>query len=309
MKRRVIKVVKSLLSQSKPKLNNNFASDESLLRYFKTSPRFQKVGSQTDIFGTVELAEYLPEHHVFASPGEIIPANIPINEEYFEWMDILNSIVKSEEYFTFVELGAGYGRWSARAYMAALSFGIKPEKITLITVEADPKHSQWCKKHLNYNGVDSKQHLHFQSAISNYCGETDFFVQKPDFTREESEKNWYGQAIAKSGWEGAKTERVGVITLEQIFESIPNLIIDLIDSDLQGEDWAVLSHNPNLLSRVKRVHIGTDSEIEEKRLRKLFNGLGWTKILDYPGRGERTTYVGTVSFVDGVQTWINPKYE
>jgi hypothetical protein len=84
--------------------------------------------------------------------------------------------------------------------------------------------------------------LHYQSAISNYCGETDFFVQKPNFTREESEKNWYGQAIAKSGWEGAKTERVGVITLEQIFESIPNLVIDLIDSDLQGEDWVVLSH-------------------------------------------------------------------
>jgi hypothetical protein len=87
------------------------------------------------------------------------------------------------------------------------------------------------------------------------------------------------------------------------------LVIDLIDSDLQGEDWVVLSHNPNLLSRVKRVHIGTDSEIEEKRLRKLFSRLGWIKILDYPGRGERATYVGTVSFVDGVQTWINPKYE
>ena len=309
MKKRITRLIKSRLSQPKPKLNSNYASDLSLLGSFKISPRFQKTGSQTDIFGAVELSEYLPEHHVFASPGEIIPASIPINEEYFEWMDILNSIAKSEEGFTFVELGAGYGRWSARAYMAALSFGIKPERITLITVEADPKHSLWCKKHLKYNGVDPKQHLHYQSAISNYSVETDFFVQKPNFTREESEKNWYGQAIAKSGWEGAKTERVEVITLEQVFESIPNLTIDLIDSDLQGEDWAVLSHNPNLLKRVKRVHIGTDSEIEEKRLRKLFNELGWEKILDYPGRGERTTYVGNVSFVDGVQTWINPKYE
>ena len=286
----------------------SFEKDLSILSNFQFINGVQEFGSQRDFFGTIELGEYLPDHHVFAETGSPIPNEVPVNEEYFEWMDILSAVTESNGSFVFVELGAGYGRWSARAYKAAINFGIPAEKILLVTVEADPKHSQWCKKHLEFNNIPQASHLHFQTAISNFIGETEFFVQMPNLSREESEKNWYGQAIAKSGWSGAVTEKVPVTTLSEILANVPNLTIDLIDSDLQGEDWLVFAHNPQLLQRVKKIHIGTDTELEEVRLRQFFSKLGWINIYDFKGRGLRKTYVGEIKFVDGVQTWLNPEF-
>ena len=59
---------------------------------------------------------------------------IPVDEEVFEWIDIIDSAVHHSHEFVFVELGAGYGRWSARAYKIAKMLGISDSNIHLITV-------------------------------------------------------------------------------------------------------------------------------------------------------------------------------
>lgn len=84
--------------------------------------------------------------------------------------------------------------------------------------------------------------------------------------------------------------------------------IELIDSDIQGEDFGVLSQNPQILKKVKRIHIGTNGKIEEYRFRQFFKKLGWKCNFDYPSSCWNRTYIGKIEFVDGVQSWSNPEF-
>src|SRR6185369_4635117 len=42
----------------------------------------------------------------------------PVDEEYFEWCDVLEAVIASDKTFTMIELGAGYGRWLVRGAIA-----------------------------------------------------------------------------------------------------------------------------------------------------------------------------------------------
>src|ERR1700740_3178360 len=51
--------------------------------------------------------------------GQIRRGDCPkLGEEYFEWIDVLETVVAATEFFTMIELGAGYGRWLVRAALA-----------------------------------------------------------------------------------------------------------------------------------------------------------------------------------------------
>ena len=41
----------------------------------------------------------------------------PLDEEYFEWIDLLESVVAAEGSYTMIELGAGYGRWACGRHL------------------------------------------------------------------------------------------------------------------------------------------------------------------------------------------------
>jgi hypothetical protein len=57
--------------------------------------------------------------------------------------------------FTFVETGAGWGRWSARALKAAQRFpGIKTAKVVLI----GPHHCALARTHMAHNGFQPEEH-------------------------------------------------------------------------------------------------------------------------------------------------------
>ena len=59
-------------------------------------------------------------------------------------------------------------------------------------------------------------------------------------------------------------------------------------------------------SKVKRVQIGTHSRSIEQGLRDLFWRDGWLKLDDYASDSTEQTPWGEITFVDGVQTWVNP---
>ena len=42
------------------------------------------------------------------------------SEEYFEWIDILESVIATDQQFVMIELGAGYGRWLVIAAVAVV---------------------------------------------------------------------------------------------------------------------------------------------------------------------------------------------
>jgi hypothetical protein len=89
------------------------------------------------------------------------PGNVPLDrnvvpafdEEYFEWVDLLESLHFAEEEFIFAEMGAGFGRWSVNAVCANRLTRCLPYKI--VAVEAHPVHFKWLSENLRDNGVDA----------------------------------------------------------------------------------------------------------------------------------------------------------
>src|SRR4051812_15360018 len=80
------------------------------------------------------LGWYCKEHWPATVMSRIPPP--PLDEEYFEWVDLLESVNASSGSFTMMELGAGWGRWGIRGGLAAKQRGLQPR---LIFVEAEPQ--------------------------------------------------------------------------------------------------------------------------------------------------------------------------
>lgn len=266
---------------------------------------------ECDYSGVVE--RFNPNHEINLTVDEkrfFQAAKYPdLDEEIFEWLDILDSILKADGEFVFVELGAGYGRWSARASKLGQRLGLESSSVHLITVEAEKRHSLWLKQNFLINEIHAR-HTHFECAVSNFHGVMDFYIQRPDDANPQAAAfKWYGQSLANQEIDGYVKEKVEVRRLTEILAEIPNLrIIDLIDLDLQGEDSKVLLDSKEILqSLVRKVHVGTDSKSEEQTIRDFFLKLGWKCVWDYKTTGIRRTIFGKIRFVDGVQTWTNPR--
>lgn len=244
-----------------------------------------------------------------------------VNEEYFEWIDILQSAKEAKERFTVVELGAGYGRWAARACLAARQLGIKD--IHAILVEAEPVHADWAEEHMRNNAITSFKVL--RAAIGPAAGTTQFVVEMPEGNGASTPDIWYGQAL---NWTDESHHRptgrtyhgfdvidngtgwgvidVDVLPLEQVVDGID--VVDIIDMDIQGAEADVVEASIGLMSeRVKRVFIGTHSIDVENRIRDVMNAAGWQKVWDFSCGATSITPYGTVAFQDGVQSWVNPK--
>lgn len=240
-----------------------------------------------------------PAEH-FAKPP--LPA---FNEEYFEWIDLLEAVQAAETHFTMVELGAGWGRWLTNA-VGAIGAS-RPRSYTLVGVEAEPTHFGWLREHLAANGVDLAHCRLHEAAVAARDGHVWFHGGRPT--------EWYGQAaipyfrrllLELRGHipDGEFVRKVKAVSLQSLLASLD--VVDLVDMDIQGAEADVLESAGPALAKVRRVHVGTHGAEIEERLRVLFGRLGWRKTNDYPcGRTVDTPY-GPIAFQDGVQTWINP---
>jgi FkbM family methyltransferase len=229
------------------------------------------------------------------------------NDEYAEWIDLLDAVCCAGERFAMVELGAGWGRWLANA--AAAYRQLRPGgQLCLVGVEAEPTHFRWLGEHLERNGIGRQSVRLFEAAVAAQPGHVVFEIGDPT--------GCYGQHIAsRATWRvrlrrrrDPATRIVRAITLAQALAPIDG-IIDLIDLDVQGAEADVLEAGADELERVRCVHVGTHSVEQEDRLRALFGGLGWRCRNDYPWMGRAAeTWWGArdIEFEDGVQTWLNP---
>src|SRR5262249_6661140 len=158
-------------------------------------------------------------------------------------------------------------------------------------VEAEPSHFRWMREVFKDNGLDPRQHRLIEAAVSDKDGEVVFHVGNP--------QEWWGQRFAAGdkpdspetlvqrlrrlgarflGMTGpagpAKTglRRVRAVTLNNLLADLGT--IDLIDSDIQGEEAMVFESAAALVdAQVKRVHVATHDPDGEERLRALFRGL------------------------------------
>lgn len=271
--------------------------------------------------------------------------SLPIDEEVFEWMDIIESIEAARAFghqnYRFAEFGAGYGRWGIRAYRLAGAAGLLDRH--LILIEAEPTHLKWLRTHLEDNRVPDSDATILPIAITTEIGEALFYVAMPEGTPGNSPAAWYGQALTHDyerptvpipvarGWRGrmrrsvprdATVSRDSEKTIElksgwkatrvdtrRIRDCIPRgLVIDLADFDVQGAELDTISESIDICdNQVKMLHIGTHSSEIEAGLREILRSHDWIPVRDYGLAGTRQTELGLIDFVDGVQTWINPR--
>jgi FkbM family methyltransferase len=272
-------------------------------------------GFEIDFLGIRTRCEFLAGGMITAAPIHTLEPH----EDYFEWIDLLESIMAAKDQYTMMELGAGYGRWSVRA--AAALRQLRGLPFHLVAVEGEPRHYRWLEQHMSDNCIPSDARTLIHGVVSDHRDDLLFYVGTASASDQPA--SWYGQAIIqgyeavdkapsgqyegqevfhlKSGWKAVKT-RSCLLT-----DILPQTArIDLIDLDVQGEELKVISSAIETLDRrVARLHIGTHSHEIEAGLRELLSRHGWECKADYPCAQTNQTPWGPVQFVDGVQSWVN----
>lgn len=305
---------------------------------FKHFPRYSgraPEGCHVDYIGTVTALDFTrgmsmePEGAATVT-REVEPGvtALSFGEEYFEWIDILESAYNADRAkpFVFIELGAGYGRWSAIALKAADRCRI--ENSFAVLVEAEPQHASWARQHMRSNGFDESRYHLIEAGVAGVRGRAQFLVASPD---KLTPATWYGQALSSSaglpeqktaygeyygkplflsenGWGAIEVDLVSFTDILDASQIPSTALIDLIDMDIQGAEAEFVEANIDILcSRVRRMHIGTHSREIEKKLRRIFRRRKWESVWDFPCLSTTATPYGKISFVDGVQGWVNPR--
>ena len=250
-------------------------------------------------------------------PGNPLPQ---IDEEIFEYVDVLESARQAGEVFTFLELGAGYGRWSARAAIAARQLG---KRCRLGLAEANPRLIPLLRENMAANGVAVRDYQVFPVAAGHRLGTTPITVAFPDETapaicyghgettnslKDAVEAGFYYEDRPlwrlTNGW---GIIFVPVLPLSAIINEYEH--VDLADFDLQGAEADAIGEAIDVLTRkVSRLHIGTHGVEIEAKLRTILASANWTCVRDYSLHRENETEFGSITFCDGVQTWINPRF-
>jgi FkbM family methyltransferase len=292
----------------------------SLVRLYPLAPALDQPGFDVDFLG-VRTRRGFDADMGKGPNAPKTPSYPPFDNEYLEWVDVLEAVEEAGDRFVMVDLGAGYGRWSVRAAMALRRRG--SGQFTCAAVEAEPVHFRFLRQHLQDNDLRPSDHELIWAAVTAQPGLVPFWIGKASA--------WYGQAVAErpvtpppgirarqrlkarsalgmpptvSAAEAA-VMWVPSITLREVLAGYPR--VDLIDMDIQGAELDVVTSAIDLLTqRVRRVHVGTHSASIEEGLRALFGGAGWQNLNDYPCHTHSPTPYGEIAFDDGVQTWLNP---
>jgi len=324
-----VKLFKKDIEVDLKKLNlilnkKKFSNHHPIFNQFKLmnkDDKIKKKGQVKDFICSVGLKKYVPIY--FQNTSSKIPD--PDNE-YFEWISILESVnsAKINNKFIFYECGAGYGRWGVRAFKACELAGIKNSLIHF--VESEPYHIDYLKNHLKINEVPKKNYQIHTTAMSDSNENGFFYIGAPKEFGSTAPNYWHGQSLIKdyeksikltkekyhnkkvyqfsSGWKAIKIKKAD----SNLFFNEEE--IDLVDFDIQGEEYKIIENSINKLNeKVKKLHISTHSIAIEIKLRKYLKNNGWIKIYDFPTHKSSFTPFGKIDFVDGVQVWINSRYK
>ena len=254
------------------------------------------------------------------------PRRPRLDEEYFEWIDLLEAVVEAEDRFTMLELGAGFGRWGIRGALAAKQRGIR--QIAVRFVEGEPQHAAWIREAVELNGLGDIACGIFEAAISYSAARVPFALAPDGF---DARSSWgqsatcddQGRADFSSWRDSEPTGRtyfglpvrraydtdliqVAGITFEGLTADLD--FIDFVDMEIQGSEAELIEHAISTFdTKVGLVHIGTHAVSVEDKIRTIFRNHGWTSRWDFSTQGKRETPFGPITFGDGIQAWRNPR--
>ena len=237
----------------------------------RTDPKFREV-FQPQPAGRVET------HH----PHPYAP--------YFELVFLLEAVCdRPERRFTMVELGAGYGAWTATAHLAATSIG--RSDLRWVAVEMVPHHLDWLREHLATNGVDPAATRIVEGAISSVDGDVTFDDQGEDF----------GQSIA-SGTQKVKSYRLETLLADEA-------PISLIHCDIQGAEAELFRDADGWIAEnVERVLVSTHRRADHREIKARLVDRGFDLVYDFGVRKRERTIYGDVQFLDGLLCAVNRRH-
>ncbi len=278
-----------------------------------------EAGVTPNFLGVMTREAMLPAWMEQHAEKRFVKTDYPVfDQEYLEWIAVLEAVIAARDSFTMIELGSAWGHWLVNAAVALQRHGDLP--VYLVGVEAEPTYFEWMKDHFRHNGFDPDAHNLINAAVSDRDGTAWFQIGVPEadqvrfgnamlttmgqVARFHLRKLWgRGWAVGRKNISLQKTRSVALNTLLQ-----PLQRVDLLHVDVQGAEAMVLTAAAAQLDdKVQRIFVGTHSVPNEDGLRALFSGLGWAKQFDFPCGGECQTPWGQDRLVDGVQVWINPK--
>jgi FkbM family methyltransferase len=279
-----------------------------------------------DFLGAKTRPEFLAGLYTNATAVEIEVPYPGINEEYLEWIDLLESVVQARVSYNMIDLGAGFGRWGVRAAYALKQYN-NQLPYHLIEVEAEPVVFKWMGLHFADNAIDASKHRLIHAATSDQPGDVLFYIGGPrGGPWDRNPNDWYGQCLAKdydvsgeyeddgeyngfkvrlhkSGW---RSINVPSVTLKSLMAGLDR--VDFLDMDIEGQELPVIRSSIEEMDvKVKRVHIGTHGKEIESELRQLLSAHGWRCLRDYSLFSTSETPWGMVAFENGVQSWVNPR--
>lgn len=250
----------------------------------------------------------------------IYPAFPVISEEYWEYTDVLQTVVNypntSTRPYTFVEVGAGYGHWTYEAISAFRQYH-KSENFFGELVEGTPAKLPIIDQHRALNNIPSSK-----IQVTSLAVVAD--VNEQPSVKFPAHASDYGAHI------GAGDIIVNTTTLATLLA--PYQIVDMLDVDIQGAEVNIFNPFMSVLTqKVKHVHIGTHGaagqqnefgqrvnplgNAVERIIYDLFTGAGWEARVIQPRTSwecktsEHFAYteLGPVCFADGAMSFVNPR--
>ncbi|GJL96297.1 MAG: hypothetical protein DHS20C06_01140 [Hyphobacterium sp.] len=256
-----------------------------------------------DFLGIGTQARFKKGWSKFVPPaGKKFNANLPVlNEHYLDWVAVLESVSRANGTYRIVELGAGWGTWSAAA-LGACRQNVAVRAVEAVAIEADVTHWQWMEEHFRSNRLlDHGVHL-LHGAVGAESGEISFpVIDNPD---ED-----YG-ASTRSVAAAPKKVTVRAYTITEVLEYLSGPA-NFVHIDIQGAEYdTVPASMESLTTKAKAVLVGTHISSDHHRsMVKLFQAAGWRIRMDYERGQVCQTPYGPVKVGDGVVVAENPKFD
>ena len=272
----------------------------------------------------LHLTQEALSSHSFGDVAELFAPSF--SEDFFDWLDLIDATGTATEPFCMVELGAGFGRWLVHGANLCKLLG-RPLGL-LVACEAEPTHFSWIDTHFRDNNIDPSAHRRMESAVTGQKGRVPFYVG--------AASSWYGQSIAQNLIDSGAPRRQSIwtklrvllgrerpmdrvrdvesVSLEDVLSGLQ--AVDLIHVDVQGAEFEVFAESMKIVNeRIRLAHIATHAPFVEAAkgrdmdalIHQVFSAHGWIERTRVKPAEEITISGRTIKFVDGVQSWRNPR--
>ncbi len=237
------------------------------------------------------------------------------SEDYFEWIDLLTAIDRSDDKFTMIEIGAGYGRWVANAAAALKRHKTKHVRQKLIGMESDQSRFEMMQRNCENNGIPQSD-LQLIRAACTPDGSALFMHVNDSY----GSNVWHDPKFA-AHFEGKQADRMDFIdgfgrkfAVQKVpamrLDTVLTETVDYIDMDIQGSEGDVIYSSIDALDKfVKMIHVGCHSLEIDSRLAHIFHLHGWRPRHIFSSGSVNETPYGKFQFIDGIQSWENPNFD